>query len=263
MAKSPKIAIAQVAGSGRTIVTGGGVSGTDGGTGVPGGTGVSGGGGGPTTIGGAPGPVGGRIGAEGGEPGTRPEGMLPGKNAEGGGPKIRSTGWVSYCGGTMGIDATASEAKAKTGLSGLGGMTWGRSRTVESTRSCGPLIEINTRGPRPPGERSAKRVRGSSNAAAISAMPTLLKAGSQYWTTPTKTRPASTDASNRARFHILLPLEGMGLSWGRPLTRPERNFARKKPVPKMFPTPFQAFFCRSSANVVLSLSVVNLCTGHH
>ena len=209
MAKSPRIIVAQVAGSGRTIVTGGGVSGTDGGTGVPGG-------GGPTMIGGMSGPVGGpiggRIGVEGGAPGTRPWGMPPGKNAKGGGPKIRSKGWVSYCGGTIGIDATASGAAAKTKLSSPGGMTWGRSRTVESTRSCGPLIEINTRAPRPPGERSAKRVRGSSSAAPISAIATLLKAGSQYSTTPTKTRPASADASKRVRFHSLLPLAGAGFS---------------------------------------------------
>ena len=243
MPKSPKIVIAQVAGSGRTIVTGGGVSGTEGGTGVPGG-------GGPTMIGGTSGPVGGRIGVEGGAPGIRLEEMMPGKNAKGGGPKIRSMGWVSYCGGTIGIDATASGAAAKTGLSSPGGMTWGRSRTVESTRSCGPLIgliEINARAPRPPGERSAKRVRGSCNAATISAMATLLKAGSQYLTTPTKTTPASTDASKRVRFHILLPLAGTGSSLGRPPTRREKNFARRKRVPKMFPTPFQAFLCKCRA----------------
>jgi hypothetical protein len=207
MAKSPRIIVAQVAGSGRTIVTGGGVSGTDGGTGV---SGVD---GGTTVTGGTPGPVGGKPGAEGGEPGKNAGG--PGKNAKGGGPKIRSTGWVSYCGGTIGIDAAASGAAAKTALSSPGGMTWGRSRTVESTRSCGPLIDLiesNARGPRPPGERSAKRARGSCNAATISALATLLKAGSQYSTTPTKTTPASTDASKRVRFHSLLPPAGTGLS---------------------------------------------------
>jgi hypothetical protein len=46
------------------------------------------------------------------------------------------------------------------------------------------------------------------------------------------------------RFHILLPPAGAASSAGRSATRGERNFARRKRMPKMFPTPFRASFSR-------------------
>ena len=75
---------------------------------------------------------------------------------------VCSVGRASYCGGMMGIAATVSG----TGLSGTGGCS--RSRTVESTRSCGPalpLVESNWPATRLPGERWEKSARGSSSAA--------------------------------------------------------------------------------------------------
>lgn len=90
----------------------------------------------------------------GGVCGVNPPGMKLGgrKGAcgkKGSAPSVRSVGRFSYCGGTSGIDATVVGA----GVSSTGGGS--RSRTVESTRSCGPVLPlVESKAPtRIPGER--------------------------------------------------------------------------------------------------------------
>jgi hypothetical protein len=94
----------------------------------------------------------------------KPGGMKGVGGTKGSAAIVCSVGRASYCGGMMGIAATVSG----TGLSAAGGCS--RSRTVESTRSCGPslpLVESNWPAMRLPGERWEKSVRGSSSAARI------------------------------------------------------------------------------------------------
>lgn len=123
-----------------------------------------------------------------------------------------------YSGAAIGIEATA------------GGNS--RSRTVESTRSdgayppvCG-LVESRGPEPRKPGERSAKRERGSLSAAMRSLSPAALKAGSPNSVTAASNRIAINGASESARFHRMSTSQYCNRAAARPKTR-------RKPEPKM------------------------------
>ena len=204
----------------------GGVSGgAPGGVGPPGVPGVPGPPGGvPIMVGGPDGPCG-EPGVPGGDippGGTGPTnrgggifspGVKPGvpKGAAGtkGVPISCSGGSVPPCSPGMGVSVPA-------GISTTGGMSSttagvsppagaGRSRTSDSTRSCGPafpLVGIKGPAPRLPGERSAKSASGSFSAAISTRSPALLRARSLNPVAAASTSTAETGTSQIARFHL-------------------------------------------------------------
>lgn len=203
MAMNPKTIISQVAGSGMGIVPGGVVVG--GPVGVPGG---------PPPGGVPPGGV---------PPGGVPPGGVPsGGIPPGGGPGYRNgvlekggpdTGGPAYGppGGKSGFVSNAGGRAGKTAPSAPRGRSEGaaRSRTVERTRSRGPdLVGSSAPGRRSPGERSAKRERGSISAAMIFSLLTLLMA-SRPCPTAKMNRPTNRGASRSACLRLALRLAAM------------------------------------------------------
>ncbi len=201
----------------------GGVSG-----GAPGGVG-------PPGVWGVPGPPGGvpiMVGGPGGPPGV-PGGDIPpggtGPTKRGGGifsPGVK-LGVPKGAAGTKGVPISCSGGSVPpcspgigvsvpAGISTTGGMSSttagvsppasaGRSRTSDSTRSCGPalpLMGIKGPGPRLPGERSAKSASGSFNAAISTRSPALLRARSLNPVAAASTSAAKTGTSQIARFHF-------------------------------------------------------------
>ena len=221
-ANTPRIIIVQGAGSGRTTVPGGVSGGIPGGVGPPGVSGVPGPPGGvPIMIGGPGGPCG-EPGVPGGDippGGTGPTrgifspgvklGVPKGAAGTKGVPISCSGGSVPPCSPGAGVSAPA-------GISTTGGMSSttacvsppdgaGRSRTSDSTRSCGrafPLVGINGPGPRLPGERSAKSASGSFRAAISTCRPALLRARSLNPVAAASARAAEMGTSQIARFHF-------------------------------------------------------------
>ena len=198
MPMSPRIIIGQVAGSGMGIVPGGVVVG--GSVGVPGG---------PPPDGVPPGGV---------VPGGVPPGGVPsGGSPPGGGPGYKNgvlekggpyAGGPAYGppGGKSGFVSNAGGRAEKTGPSVPPGGSAGaaRSRTVESTRSRGPdLVGSSAPGRRSPGERSAKRERGSISAAMIFSLLALLMA-SRPCPTAKMNRPTNRGASRSACLRLAL-----------------------------------------------------------
>lgn len=193
MPMSPRIIIGQVAGSGMGIVPGGVV-------------------------------VGGSVGVPGGPPpgGVPPGGVPSGGIPPGGGPGYRNgvlekggpdTGGPAYGppGGKSGFVSNAGGRAGKTGPSAPRGRSGGgaRSRTVERTRSCGPdLVGSSAPGRRSPGERSAKRERGSISAAMSFSLLTLLMA-SRLCPTAKMNRPTNRGASRSACLRLALRLAAM------------------------------------------------------
>ena len=157
-------------------------------------------------------------------PGGAPSGGVPpGGTAPGGGPGYRNGvlekggpkagGPVNWpVGGAVGLDSNTGGAAEKMGVSVPGGRSdaCGRSRTVESTRSCGPfLVESNAPGRRSPGDRSEKSESGSCNAATIISLLTLLMA-SRPWPIIATDKPIKRGASRNARLRLALYRAVMG-----------------------------------------------------
>ncbi len=125
---------------------------------------------------------------------------------EKGGPK--AGGAVNWsAGGAPELDSNAGGPAVKMGPSVPGGISavCGRSRTVESTRSCGPpfLLASKTPGRRSPGERSEKSESGSLIAAMIFSLATLLMA-SRPGPAVRASAPTSKCASTSARLRLTL-----------------------------------------------------------
>ena len=195
-AKNPSPIMVQVAGSGIRVVPGGvDPGGFDGGENG----GVSGGkpGGDPGGVGvdDPPGP-----GKLVGEKGVRKVGV-----------KIGTTGvvWMSGSGARMGATASGGMSRIAVGVSGRGlttsgGMSTekGRSRMVDSTRSCGPNFDLMRWEAlaRAPGERCANSARGSFSDAIIFSPNTWLKARPPGSVTTAKVKPKNNGASNNVRF---------------------------------------------------------------
>ena len=144
-------------------------------------------------------------------PGGVPSGGMPLGGAPGGGPGnkkgVPEKGGPE-AGGTPGeLDSNSGGAGVKIGLSATGGTSpaCGRSRTVESTRSCGPpfLLASNAPGRRSPGERSEKSESGSFSAAMIFSLAALLTA-SRPCPTARISAPISKGVSMSARLRLAL-----------------------------------------------------------
>ena len=198
-AREPNPIMVQVAGSGRDIVPGGGDPGGESG-GDPGGVGDPGG----CPGGGVPGGVDpGGVSVD-GPPG--PGKTIGKEGVKKGGLKTGASGPVSTAGSGVGAGAKAPSGMSRTagGVSSSGlaaSVGRGRSRTVESTRSCGPLVLVRCRvRERLPGERCANNPRGSFNAAMIFFPTAWLKAWPPGSVTATKVRPKRNGASKSVRF---------------------------------------------------------------
>ena len=169
----------------------------------------------------------------GGGPGNK-KGVL-----EKGGPEAGGT----PVGGMPELDSNSGGAAAKMGLSAAGGTSpaCGRSRTVESTRSCGPpfLEASNAPGRRSPGERSPKSDSGSLSAAMIFSRLTLLTASRPCPTARTNA-PITKGVSRSARLRLALRRAAIRWNLAGPSRRRIRELVRNKLPPKMFPTPLNA-----------------------
>ncbi len=146
-------------------------------------------------------------------------------------------------GGESELVSNAGGAAAKMGLSAAGGISpaCGRSRTVESTRSCGPpfLEASNAPGRRSPGERSPKSDSGSLSAAMIFSRLALLTASRPCPAARTNA-PITKGVSRRARLRRALRRAAIRWNPAGPSTRRIRGLVRNKVPPKMFPTPSNA-----------------------
>ena len=159
----------------------------------------------------------------GGDPpgGVPPGGVPSGGNPLGGGGPGKKKGVLEKggpeAGGTIspggipGVVSNPGGTPAKMGVSVPGGRSGGagRSRTVESTRSCGAdLVDSSAPGPRSPGERSEKSESGSLSAARIISLLTLLMA-SRFCPTIATSSVARRDANRSTRRRLALRLATM------------------------------------------------------
>lgn len=148
-------------------------------------------------------------------PGGIPSGGMPLGGAPGGGPGNKNgvlekggpEAGGTPDGGGPALDSNSGGAALKMGLSAAGGTSpaCGRSRTVESTRSCGRpfLLASNAPGRRSPGERSAKSESGSFSAAMIFSRLALLTA-SRPGPTAKISAPITKGVSRSARLRLAL-----------------------------------------------------------
>lgn len=195
-----------------------GVPGDGGVSGVKGGTGVS----------GLPGVV---------EEG--PKGGTGKKGGKKGGLPFATSGEAPRRGKLLGTGPSAPGGMSRTagGISGKGfsfGLSAGdgRSRSVESTRSCGPFVLVRCKAAeRLPGERCANNERGSFSAPVIFFTIALLMACPPGSVTATKVSASSTGARYSARLE-----EMPGANKRRSFDgwRPKKGFQRNDKMLKIF-----------------------------